>query len=224
MSDLIERRRENFKSWVKANGGVRTVAKKANVSEQTLYSYISLGRQSMTGATQEKIASAYGVEVGAIFGRVTDGIYPIQTPFREVPIRGEVRAGAWISPAKDLSETAESLPFADPDLVNHDLAAWTISATSDQGPYPAGSYVIVDIAPNQIFRIDDHVIVIRTGWQGLMETTIKEVDLIDDIPTLRDCGKGPIWTPTTDETWEVMGLIVRTYQIVKPKSTRLVRF
>lgn len=66
----VDQRRSNFVRWMADNdltvGKVATVAK---VPATTLYTFVQGRTQSMSGQTQDKIAHAYGVSVGDIFGR-----------------------------------------------------------------------------------------------------------------------------------------------------------
>lgn len=83
MSEAIDRRREAFRAWVKAQGGVKAVAVKADVPPTTIYSYLGGKSQSLKGITQDAIAQAYSVSADDLFGgRAT------------VPVVGYVQAGA----------------------------------------------------------------------------------------------------------------------------------
>lgn len=83
MSEAIDRRREAFRAWVKAQGGVKAVASKADVPPTTIYSYLGGKSQSLKGITQDAIAQAYSVGADDLFGgRAT------------VPVVGYVQAGA----------------------------------------------------------------------------------------------------------------------------------
>ena len=83
MSDANDLRREAFRNWVKAKGGVAAVNAATGVPKTTLYSYLGGKAQSLLGTTQEAIASAFGVAIDEMFGgRMT------------VPVVGYVQAGA----------------------------------------------------------------------------------------------------------------------------------
>ncbi len=82
MSEVAERRRGAFKTWVKEHGGAAEVARKAGMPPTTLYSYLAAKSDSLKGTTQEKVAEAFGVPVGDLFTSST------------VPLVGYVGAGA----------------------------------------------------------------------------------------------------------------------------------
>lgn len=83
MSEIIERRREAFRQWVEAHGGVANVKAVANVPGSTLYSYLGGKTQSLKGTTQEAISEAFSASVSDMFGATTT-----------VPVVGYVQAGA----------------------------------------------------------------------------------------------------------------------------------
>jgi hypothetical protein len=80
MNEAISARREAFRTWVKAHGGVAAVARKAEVPPTTLYSYLA-GGGSLKGTTQDAIAHAFGV--------ITDDLFTD----RSAPVIGFVGAG-----------------------------------------------------------------------------------------------------------------------------------
>jgi len=84
MVDVIDRRRAAFQGWVKANGGVRAVAERAEVPATTLYSYLGGKSQSLKGTTQDAIAQAFSVSTDDLFG----------SKATTVPVVGYVQAGA----------------------------------------------------------------------------------------------------------------------------------
>ena len=86
MTDMIEQRREAFRTWVREQGGVRQVAQRAGIPPTTLYSYLTGKSQSLKGSTQEEIARAFGISQDELFG--ADG-----SP-ATVPVVGYVQAGA----------------------------------------------------------------------------------------------------------------------------------
>lgn len=84
MSDKITMRREAFRSWIKENGGVTAVMKKADVPRSTIYSYLDGTSDSLKGTTQDKIAEAFGIGADEMFG----------AKVATVPVVGYVQAGA----------------------------------------------------------------------------------------------------------------------------------
>jgi hypothetical protein len=85
MARNADRRRESFRSWVKENGNVKEVAKRAGVPPTTLYSYLGGKSQSLKGTTQEAVTRAFGVSSEDLFGD-KGGV-------RLVPVVGYVGAG-----------------------------------------------------------------------------------------------------------------------------------
>lgn len=72
------------------------VARRADVPRTTVYSYLAGKAQSMKGVTEEKIASAFGVQVDTLFTFGSD----LQ---REIGVWGKVGARADVFPLSDYS-------------------------------------------------------------------------------------------------------------------------
>jgi hypothetical protein len=68
MITAINRRREAFRIWVEAKGGVKAVAERTKVPTTTLYSYLAGKSQSLLGITEDAISVAFGVQSNEIFG------------------------------------------------------------------------------------------------------------------------------------------------------------
>lgn len=83
MSEIADKRREAFRAWAKAHGGVAEIARTAKVAQTTLYSYLGGKSDSMKGTTQDAICDAYGVASEELFGQAAT-----------VPVVGYVQAGA----------------------------------------------------------------------------------------------------------------------------------
>lgn len=95
MSDKIDQRREAFRAFVKAQGGVSAVARASEVPGSTLYSYLDKNpRTNQLGIeTLRAVATAYGVSVEELFGATA--------PRRQVPVAYYVGAGAEVQAYAD---------------------------------------------------------------------------------------------------------------------------
>lgn len=71
-------RRDAFQRFIKSIGErPADVARKANVSATTIYSFLQRDNASLKGATEAKIANAYDVSVEEVFG---DGLVDVAAP------------------------------------------------------------------------------------------------------------------------------------------------
>jgi hypothetical protein len=94
----IENRREAFKAWMDAMELTPAeVARRAAIPPTTLYSYLDGKSQSLKGATEQKIADAFGVPVEVLFTSRSD-------LKREVGVWGKIGARADIYPLSDYTE------------------------------------------------------------------------------------------------------------------------
>lgn len=109
MVEGIERRREAFRAWVEAQGGVAQVARTAEVPATTLYSYLGGKSQSLKGTTQDAIAERYNISSDEMFRTAEE---------RTVPVVGYVGAGAEAHFYSDMDaplDFTEAPPWAGPE-------------------------------------------------------------------------------------------------------------
>ncbi|WP_374387175.1 hypothetical protein [Brevundimonas sp.] len=119
MSDEIDQRREAFRTFVEARGGVASVARKAKVSATTLYSYLGGKSASLLDRTSNPIATAFGVSVEEMFGG--------ERPARTVPVVYHVGAGATVYALPD----QEPFDFVDaPEDASDSTVAGRIEGSS----------------------------------------------------------------------------------------------
>jgi len=119
MSDEIHQRREAFRRFVEARGGVTKISKEAGVSPTTLYSYLGAKSASLLDRTAHPIATAFGVSVEEMFGG--------ERPTRTVPVVYHVGAGATVHALSD----QEPFDFVDaPEDASDETVAGRIEGTS----------------------------------------------------------------------------------------------
>ena len=93
-------------------------------------------------------------------------------PLRDVPIIGEVRAGAWAEVMDDQEHGFATVSL--PEYERAQLFAVRVIGRSMDRIYPEGTLLICCPAAEAGVRAGDHVIV-RRHKGGLVETTVKEV-------------------------------------------------
>lgn len=88
MSERTNERREAFRAWVTAQGGVSAVARKTGLTASTLYSYLDKKKptNALSVETIESITSAFGVPTETLFGQTSER--------RQVPVAYYVGAGS----------------------------------------------------------------------------------------------------------------------------------
>lgn len=111
MNETIRRRREAFRDFVKASGGVAAVARLSGVKASTLYSYLDGKSASLLDRTTSPIATAFDVPVEQLFGG--------ERPLRQVPIVYQVGAGAEVHSmlSAEVFDYVEGLDNATPATV-----------------------------------------------------------------------------------------------------------
>lgn len=94
----VENRRRAFREWMTAkNLTAAEVARRATIPPTTLYSFLDGKSQSLKGATEQKIASAFGIPVEVLFTSGSD-------LRREVGVWGKIGAGAEVYPLSDYTD------------------------------------------------------------------------------------------------------------------------
>ena len=124
------------------------VARRATIPPTTLYSYLDGKSQSLKGATEQRIAEAFGVPVSVLFT-------PRSDLKREVGVWGKIGARADIYPLSDYSEApmyeVDLPPGVDPD---QDYVAFEIEGFS-MPPAEPGWIVIfrrVEVMPEDLIN------------------------------------------------------------------------
>lgn len=111
MTGMTDKRREAFRAFVKEQGGVAAVARRAGVKSTTLYSYLDGKSASLLDRTTSPIATAFDVPLEQLFGDAR--------PLRQVPIVYYVGAGAEVHSMQnaDAFDYVEGLDNATPETV-----------------------------------------------------------------------------------------------------------
>lgn len=153
----------------------REAAERLGFHKQNLSDH-EADRRSISRENAEAYGKAFRVKPGWIlFGdgevSASSAVHPV-AGLRDVPLVGEVRAGAW---AEVMEERIEGhVPVSMPEYERAQLFALRVVGRSMDKIYPEGTILICCPAAEAGVRAGDYVIVQRHKG-GLVETTVKEV-------------------------------------------------
>ncbi|WP_312126534.1 S24 family peptidase [Brevundimonas sp.] len=202
-------------------------------SNSTLVRDILTGKsKNARGDTMAKIAEHLGVAVEELMTGVDAPVVRTAPELVELPVRGEVRAGAWLL-VEDEAPPAETRPAArDPRFPN--AAQWLSVVRGDsmnalvRGGRPAGIYdgdyvhCVDAVDVGYLPRTGDVVEVERIRFQGReRELTLKQVEVTNDGILLWPRSLNPRWShpleyreePAEDVEVRIRGWVIQSLRL-----------
>jgi phage repressor protein C with HTH and peptisase S24 domain len=146
-------------------------------TESTYFAHENASR-GLRADVARRYAGAFHVSSAwLLYGDVTPETAEPVPVSRQVPVVGEVRAGAWAEVREDVVEF--EVPVSLPAYERSRLFALRVIGRSMDREYPEGTIVIVCPAAEAGVHVGDHVVV-RRYRAGMAETTVKEVEATAD--------------------------------------------
>lgn len=148
-----------------------------------------------------------------------------KAPIQPIPIRGEIRAGAWVDHHLIRSKNYDFAFFHDPDWPN-EVHAFKISGELTDRDYPEGTLVFCAPTKENSLVIGDIVVMRRridTVFDSKFETSLWDVSAEDNGAVFKSRSKSegkPVdfRAPAVRDTIDYIGTVVGIY-IVPPRHT-----